>query len=78
MIFSHTQGIDREPNLYFKSYIIKDVFKGMKNTSIKEYQNKPALSMVEEEDEDVNESRIRVLQSSGSPSKRSQTHRQSQ
>jgi hypothetical protein len=34
--------------------------------------------MVEEEDEDVNESRIRALQSSGSPSKKSQTHRQYQ
>lgn len=75
-VFTHSQSIDREPNLFFKSYIIKDVFKSMQFIRIKDYLNKKR----NESDEDaVNESRIKVLQHSGSPQKRqqtSQTHRQ--
>jgi hypothetical protein len=37
MVFSHSQAIDREPNLYFKTYVIRDVFKSMKHMAIKEY-----------------------------------------
>jgi len=37
MVFSHSQAIDREPNLYFKTYVIRDVFKSMKHIPIKDY-----------------------------------------
>ena len=37
MVFSHSQAIDRETNLYFKTYVIRDVFKSMKHMAIKDY-----------------------------------------
>jgi hypothetical protein len=37
MVFSHSQAIDREPNLYFKTYVIRDVIKSMKQMAIKDY-----------------------------------------
>jgi hypothetical protein len=37
MVFSHSQAIDREPNLYFKTYVIRDVFKSMNLMPIKDY-----------------------------------------
>lgn len=77
MVFSHSQAIDREPNLYFKTYVIRDVFKGMKHMPIKDYlSSDQRISLVN--DDEANESRIKVLQNAAatnSPSKKSQTHR---
>ena len=72
-LFSHSQAIDREPNLFFKPYLVKDIFRGMKSVPIKDY-----LKLTSPHDGDVNESRIKVLLThSNSPSKKCQTHRQS-